>query len=73
MQDNSLYEFNNGLSEDALDENPQSDSILEGLNESQHEAVSAELRNMLIIAGAGTGKTRVLVSRIAWLIKHYKP
>ena len=71
MQDNSLYEFNDGLSEDALDEDPQSDSILEGLNESQHEAVSAELRNMLIIAGAGTGKTRVLVSRIVWLIKHY--
>lgn len=71
MQDNSLYELDNSISEDALDADPQADKILEGLNESQHEAVSAELRNMLIIAGAGTGKTRVLVSRIAWLIKHY--
>ncbi len=43
--------------------------ILDGLNDSQKEAVSAPLCNMLIIAGAGTGKTRVLVSRIAWLMK----
>ena len=71
MQDNSLYDMDNSLLEDALDADPQADRILEGLNESQHEAVSSELRNMLIIAGAGTGKTRVLVSRIAWLIKHF--
>jgi DNA helicase-2/ATP-dependent DNA helicase PcrA len=71
MQDNSLYDMENSLLEDALDADPQADRILEGLNESQHEAVSSELRNMLIIAGAGTGKTRVLVSRIAWLIKHF--
>lgn len=42
--------------------------ITEGLNDSQKEAVTAPLQNMLIVAGAGTGKTRVLVSRIAWLI-----
>ncbi len=69
MLDN--YDLENDLSEDALDADSSADKILEGLNESQHEAVSADLRNMLIIAGAGTGKTRVLVSRIAWLIKHY--
>lgn len=59
---------------DELDElgNPSvSNSILENLNDSQKEAVSAPLSNMLVIAGAGTGKTRVLVSRIAYLIKHY--
>ena len=44
------------------------DYLLKDLNEAQREAVSAPRGNMLIIAGAGTGKTRVLVSRIAWLI-----
>ena len=43
------------------------DFLLKDLNEAQREAVSAPRGNMLIIAGAGTGKTRVLVSRIAWL------
>ncbi|MCC5791523.1 MAG: DNA helicase II [Legionellaceae bacterium] len=42
--------------------------ILEGLNERQQAAVTAPLQNMLVLAGAGSGKTRVLVSRIAWLI-----
>lgn len=44
------------------------DYLLKDLNEAQREAVSAPRGNMLIIAGAGTGKTRVLVSRIAWLV-----
>jgi DNA helicase-2/ATP-dependent DNA helicase PcrA len=43
------------------------DYLLKDLNEAQREAVSAPRGNMLIIAGAGTGKTKVLVSRIAWL------
>lgn len=42
--------------------------ILDSLNIAQCEAVSAPLGNMLILAGAGSGKTRVLVHRIAWLI-----
>ncbi len=43
--------------------------ILDGLNDRQREAVTAPLRNLLIIAGAGSGKTRVLVHRIAWLVE----
>lgn len=48
------------------------ENLIKDLNPEQREAVSAELSNMLIIAGAGTGKTRVLVHRIAYLIEHFK-
>ena len=43
--------------------------ILQDLNEIQRQAVSAPPGNQLILAGAGSGKTRVLVHRIAWLIQ----
>ena len=42
--------------------------ILAGLNEAQRSAVAAPLGNALVVAGAGSGKTRVLVHRFAWLI-----
>lgn len=41
---------------------------IDELNEHQRQAVTASLGNTLVLAGAGSGKTRVLVSRIAWLI-----
>ena len=42
--------------------------ILESLNDAQRQAVTAPAGATLVIAGAGSGKTRVLVHRAAWLI-----
>ena len=42
--------------------------ILESLNDAQRRAVTAPAEPTLVIAGAGSGKTRVLVHRAAWLI-----
>ena len=43
--------------------------VLDTLNESQREAVAAPSGNIMVLAGAGSGKTRVLVHRIAWYIQ----
>jgi DNA helicase II / ATP-dependent DNA helicase PcrA len=46
-----------------------SDPILDVLNEKQREAVTSDAPQLLVLAGAGSGKTKVLVHRVAWCLE----
>lgn len=47
-------------------------NLLEGLNKEQKEAVTYDGSSLLVLAGAGSGKTKVLTYRAAWLIETQK-
>ncbi len=51
-----------------MPQNAAIDDLLAGLNPQQREAATHDNRPLLIVAGAGTGKTATLVHRVAWLI-----
>ena len=46
--------------------------ILDHLNDQQREAVTSEKQHLMVLAGAGSGKTRVLVHKIAWEVEALK-
>lgn len=60
------------MSENTSENRPaQADRILDGLNAEQRDAVTHGQGPLLVVAGAGTGKTTVLARRYAWLMREW--
>lgn len=51
-----------------MDDAPNEIAILSGCDPSQRDAITSDAKTLLVVAGAGSGKTRVLTRRIAWRI-----
>ena len=56
-----------------MDNDTAIETLIAGLNPQQRAAVTHGRGPLLIVAGAGTGKTATLVHRVAWLIAHGTP